>query len=90
MSLLVTGYSTMRLCRSVDAETAHGIRQTVAFTSIVILNGYSHSSTFAEKGVLQLGFFRNPWLLVCMMIGLGLQALVVYLPTANKVFHTQR
>ena len=50
---------------------------------------FAFQARSAEKGVLQLGFFRNPWLLVCMVIGLGLQALVVYLPAANRVFQTQ-
>jgi len=39
--------------------------------------------------VLQLGFFRNRWLFLCMLVGLALQTLVVYLPAANKVFHTR-
>ncbi len=91
MSLLVTWiFHHAPLPEGVDAETAHGIRQTVAFTSIVIFEWlFAFQARSAEKGVLQLGFFRNPWLLVCMMIGLGLQALVIYLPAANKVFHTQ-
>jgi len=91
MSLLVTWiFHHAPLPTGVDAETAHGIRQTVAFTSIVIFEWlFAFQARSTEKGVLQLGFFRNPWLLVCMVIGLGLQALVVYLPVANKVFHTQ-
>ena len=91
MSLLVTWiFHHAPLPAGADAETAHTIRQTVAFTSIVIFEWlFAFQARSAEKGVLQLGFFRNPWLLVCMMIGLGLQALVVYLPAANRVFHTQ-
>jgi len=91
MSLLVTWiFHHAPLPAGAHGETAHGIRQTVAFTSIVIFEWlFAFQARSAEKGVLQLGFFRNPWLLVCMMIGLGLQALVVYLPEANRVFHTQ-
>ena len=91
MSLLVTWiFHHAPLPAGADAETAHGIRQTVAFTSIVIFEWlFAFQARSAERGVLQLGFFRNPWLLVCMMLGLGLQALVVYLPAANRVFHTQ-
>lgn len=91
MSLLVTWiFHHAPLPAGADAETAHKIRQTVAFTSIVIFEWLlAFQARSAEKGVLRLGFFRNPWLLVCMIIGLGLQALVVYLPAANKLFHTQ-
>lgn len=73
-----------------DGAVAHGIRQTVAFTGIVVFEWlFAFQARSAERGVLQLGFFRNPWLLVCMMIGLGLQMLVVFLPAVNRVFHTQ-
>jgi Ca2+-transporting ATPase len=91
MSMLVTWiFHHAPLPAGADAEIAHGIRQTVAFTSIVVFEWlFAFQTRSAEKGVLQLGFFRNPWLLVCMMIGFGLQTLVVYLPAANRVFHTQ-
>jgi len=91
MSLLVTWiFHHAPLPAGSDAAAAHGIRQTVAFTSIVIFEWlFAFQARSPERGVLQLGFFRNPWLLVCMMLGLGLQALVVYLPAANRVFHTQ-
>jgi Ca2+-transporting ATPase len=91
MSLLVTWiFHHAPLPAGADAETAHGIRQTVAFTSIVVFEWlFAFQARSAEKGVFQLGLFRNPWLLVCMMVGIGLQALVVYLPVANRVFHTQ-
>ena len=91
MSLLVIWiFRHAPLPAGAEVEAAHGIRQTVAFTGIVVFEWlFAFQARSAEKDVLQLGFFRNPWLLVCMMIGLGLQALVVYLPTANRVFHTQ-
>jgi len=91
MSLLVSWiFHHAPLPAGADVAAAHGIRQTVAFTGIVIFEWlFAFQARSAERGVLQLGFFRNPWLLVCMMIGLGLQTLVVYLPAANRVFHTQ-
>jgi len=68
---------------------AHEIRQTVAFSGIVVFEWlFAFQSRSAETGVFKLGFFRDPWLLECMVLGLGLQALVVYLPVANTVFHT--
>jgi Ca2+-transporting ATPase len=91
MSLMVTWiFHHAPLPVGADAETAHRISQTVAFTGIVIFEWlFAFQARSAERGVLQLGFFRNQWLLVCMMIGLGLHALVVYLPAANRVFHTE-
>lgn len=91
MALLVTWtFHHAPLSAGADEAGAHGIRQTVAFTGIVIFEWlFAFQTRSAERGVFELGFFRNPWLLICMVIGLGLQALVVYLPVANKVFHTR-
>ncbi len=75
---------------ALDAAAAHETRQTVAFTAIVVFEWlFAWQARSAEKGVLRLGLFRNPWLAVSMCLGLGLQALVVYLPVANTVFHTR-
>jgi Ca2+-transporting ATPase len=72
-----------------DAETAHALRQTIAFTGIVVFEWFfAFQVRSAEKGVLQLGLFRNRWLFYAMAVGFGLQILVVYLPFANRVFHT--
>jgi Ca2+-transporting ATPase len=73
-----------------DGVTSHALRQTIAFTGIVVFEWlFAFQARSAETGVIKLGLFRNRWLLVCMMMGLGLQAVVVYLPAANRVFHTQ-
>ncbi len=73
-----------------DAATLHGVRQTVAFTGIVAFEWlFAFQARSPEKGVLALGLMRNHWLVLCMLLGLGLQVLVVYLPAANRVFHTQ-
>jgi magnesium-transporting ATPase (P-type) len=89
MSLAVTWIFHHAPLPAADAATAHSIRQTVAFTGIVVFEWlFAFQARSAEKGVLRLGFFRNPWLLAGMTAGLGLQALVVYLPAANRVFHT--
>ncbi len=77
------------LSLSVDAETAHAIRQTVAFTGIVVFEWlFAFQARSPERGVLALGLLRNRWLFLCMLAGLGLQVLVVYLPAANTLFHT--
>jgi Ca2+-transporting ATPase len=91
MSLPVTWiFHHAPLPETADVATAHTMRQTIAFTSIVIFEWlFAFQARSAEKGVLQLGFFRNRWLFVCMLVGLGLQLLVVYLPVANRIFHTR-
>jgi P-type Ca2+ transporter type 2C len=91
MSLPVTWiFHHAPLPAALDAGAAHETRQTVAFTAIVVFEWlFAWQSRSAEKGVLQLGLLRNPWLATCMFVGLGLQALVVYLPLANEVFHTR-
>ncbi len=73
-----------------DATAAHEIRQTIAFTGIVVFEWlFAFQSRSPEKGMFALGFLRNRWLFACMVLGLALQALVVYLPAANRVFHTR-
>jgi Ca2+-transporting ATPase len=75
---------------AVDDAAAHTIRQTIVFTGIVIFEWFfAFQARSPEKGVLELGLFRNRWLFLCMFVGLGLQMLVVYLPAANRVFHTR-
>ena len=91
MSLLVSWvFHHAPLPAGADGVAAHGVRQTVAFTSIVFFEWlFAFQASSADKGVLQLGFFRNRWLFLCMLVGLVLQVLVVYLPVANRVFHTR-
>ncbi|MBN1895974.1 HAD-IC family P-type ATPase, partial [bacterium] len=69
--------------------SAHALRQTIAFTGIVVFEWlFAFQVRSAEKGVLRLGLFRNRLLFLFMILGLGLQMMVVYLPAANRIFHT--
>jgi Ca2+-transporting ATPase len=91
MSALITWiFHHAPLPAGTDGATAHEVRQTIAFTGIVVFEWlFAFQARSTETGVFKLGFFRNPWLLLSMVAGLGLQAAVVYLPAANTVFHTQ-
>ena len=91
MSLPVTWiFHHAPLPAGADTAAAHALRQTIVFTGIVVFEWlFAFQARSAERGVLELGVFRNRWLIRCMLLGLGLQALVVYLPAANKVFHTR-
>jgi Ca2+-transporting ATPase len=72
------------------AEALHETRQTIAFTAIVVFEWFfAYHARSAEKGIFEVGLFRNRALILCMFIGLGLQTLVVYLPVANRIFLTR-
>lgn len=72
------------------AGASHEIRQTISFTSIVVFEWFfALQARSAENGVLKIGLFRNPWLLFSMVLGLGLQTMVVYVPAMNNFFHTR-
>jgi Ca2+-transporting ATPase len=72
-----------------DQATTHTIRQTIAFTAIVLFEWlFAFQARSPDSGPLKLGLLRNGWLLVCMAIGLSLQMVVLYLPVANSLFHT--
>jgi Ca2+-transporting ATPase len=74
----------------VAATAAHEIRQTIAFTGIVAFEWFfAFHARSAEQGIVKIGFFRNPWLLFSMVIGLSLQTVVVYVPAMNMFFHTR-
>jgi Ca2+-transporting ATPase len=90
MSFFVTWlFHHAPLPAGIDGVVKHEVRQTIAFTSIVIFEWlFAFQARSTEIGVLKLGIFKNPWLLVCMCIGLGLQMVVVFLPQANALFKT--
>jgi Ca2+-transporting ATPase len=64
--------------------------QTMLFTTVVIaqlLHAFSFRS--ATRTVFSLESLKNKWLNLAFIGSMTLQALVVYLPFAQKVFHTQ-
>jgi len=76
---------------AVDTASAHSIRQTVAFTGIVIFEWlFAFQARSSEQQVWRLGLLRNRWLSLSMVLGLGLQLLVIYIPPVSSFFHTGR
>jgi Ca2+-transporting ATPase len=70
---------------AVDDAASHAIRQTIVFTGIVIFEWFfAFQVRSPEKGVLEIGLFRNRWLFLCMFVGLGLQMLGIR--SVNPVF----
>lgn len=90
MSMFVTWlFHHAPIPEGIDGVVRHEVRQTIAFTSIVMFEWlFAFQARSTEIGVLKLGLFKNPWLIVCMFIGLGLQMCVIYLPAANALFKT--
>ena len=73
-----------------DPLTAHGVRQTIAFTGIVIFEWlFAFHARSPEQNIWEVGALRNRWLMLAMLVGLGLQSLAVYLPPLAGFFHTQ-
>jgi Ca2+-transporting ATPase len=64
--------------------------QTMLFTTVVIaqlLHAFSFRS--ATRTVFSLESLKNKWLNLAFVGSMTLQALVVYVPFAQKIFHTQ-
>jgi len=73
-----------------DPLAAHGVRQTMAFTGIVIAEWlFALHARSPEQNIWEVGLLRNRWLMLAMLAGLGLQSLVIYVPPVAKFFHTQ-
>jgi Ca2+-transporting ATPase len=74
-----------------NVELAATTARTVAFTSIVFFEFIlAYQCRSETKHILQLGwkgFTANKMLFVSVIIGLGLQFMILYVPFFNKVFH---
>ena len=62
----------------------------MAFTGIVFFEWlFAFQARSPEKQIWQIGLLRNRWLILSMMVGLGLQFLVVQVPAVGNFFHTR-
>ncbi len=62
--------------------------QTVAFTSIVMFEIFQAiSCRSVRKPVFVVGLFANKWLWLALFSSLALQALIMYVPFLQSVFH---
>ena len=63
--------------------------QTVVFTTLVIAQLFHVLAIRSERdSLLQLGFFSNPQLVAAVLITVGLQLAVIYVPFLNPIFKT--
>ena len=74
-----------------DFELAATTARTVAFTSIVFFEFFlAYQSRSETKHIFQLGWkglTANKMLFVSVIVGIGLQFLIVYVPALNDIFH---
>ena len=74
-----------------DFELAATTARTVAFTSIVFFEFFlAYQSRSETKHIFQLGWkglTANKMLFVSVVVGIGLQFLIVYVPALNEIFH---
>ncbi len=79
------GWFAWRLSNGVPLELA----RTETFTVLAICQWFNVlSCQSATRSALQLGLLRNPWLLGGLALSVSLQALVIYVPPFNSLFHT--
>ena len=63
--------------------------RTETFTVLAMCQWFNVlSCRSATRSALEPGLFRNPWLLGALALSVGLQALVIYVPPFNSLFHT--
>jgi Ca2+-transporting ATPase len=74
-----------------DFELAATTARTVAFTSIVFFEFFlAYQSRSETKHIFQLGWeglTANKMLFVSVVVGIGLQFLIIYVPALNTIFH---
>ncbi|HSQ69416.1 MAG TPA: HAD-IC family P-type ATPase, partial [Steroidobacteraceae bacterium] len=79
------GWFAWRLSAGVPLELV----RTETFTLLAMCQWFNVlSCQSATRSALQLGLRRNPWLLGALALSVGLQALVLYAPPFNALFHT--
>jgi Ca2+-transporting ATPase len=79
------GWFAWRLSGGVPLELA----RTETFTVLAMCQWFNVlSCQSATRSALELGLLRNPWLLGGLALSVVLQALVIYVPPLNALFHT--
>jgi magnesium-transporting ATPase (P-type) len=80
------GWFAWRLDAPVPIETV----RTEVFTLLAMCQWFNVlNCESARRSALRLGVLRNPWLAGGLALSVLLQALVLYAPPLNALFHTQ-
>lgn len=68
---------------------SYEVANTMAFTAIVIMaNVHTLNFRTLHRPIAEIGWFSNKWLLMAVIVMLGLQVIVLYVPGLQVVFHT--
>jgi len=71
-------------------ENVHEYTRTLAFLTLILSQlFYSFSFRHEFKSIFKVGFFSNQYLLGSVILGLGLQVLVIYTPFLRQAFKLQ-
>jgi Ca2+-transporting ATPase len=62
--------------------------QTMAFTTLVFFSLFTVFNARSDERSAFVGLFSNPWLWGAVLVALGLQVAVVYLPFLQQAFST--
>jgi magnesium-transporting ATPase (P-type) len=85
MALSTLGYFIWQLSEGIPYAQI----QTETFTVLAACQWFNVLNCQSEtRSALRFGLFRNRWLVGGLMLGISLQALVVYWPPMNTLFHT--
>ena len=85
MALSTLGYFIWQLSEGIPYAQI----QTETFTVLAACQWFNVLNCQSEtRSALRLGLFRNRWLVGGLALGISLQALVVYWPPMNSLFHT--
>jgi Ca2+-transporting ATPase len=85
MALGVVGFFAFRLAQGMPVEQA----RTATFTLLAVFEWFNVLNCRSEtKSALSLDVFKNHWLVGGLLLSNVLQALVVFAPAMNAIFHT--
>ena len=89
MTPLIAGVTLGWFAWRLSGGAALDLARTETFTVLAMCQWFNVlSCQSATRSALQLGLLRNPWLLGGLALSLSLQALVIYVPPFNALFHT--
>jgi magnesium-transporting ATPase (P-type) len=85
MALSTLGYFIWQLSEAIPYAQI----QTETFTVLAACQWFNVlNCQSGKRSALRFGLFRNRWLVGGLMLGISLQALVIYWPPMNTLFHT--
>ena len=89
MTPLIAGVTFGWFWWRLDQQVPIELVRTETFTILAMCQWFNVlNCQSATRSALALGLLKNPWLLGGLSLSMGLQALVLYAPPMNALFHT--